>query len=349
MAPIFPEDYEQALDDINATWGVLIDPKTGKQFEHAIVNPEADKSAGVDAELSTFTSSLSGNVGNAIELAQHGSLHPERQRLYLASFGNGKSSWWNRDEQRYIRQTGRYTQRNGDPLPTIAALGRALEDAELPITRFSTNSAGGAYATGLMRALPEGQVTHAYIKGRPNIAHHSHYLLWGFRFAHGNETDEDRSIAQSYDTWCYDQPRVDEAEGQMPRIYSADPSVNVTHDITEPVKTFGLRKILTDAKALSRGGDQLTANPAAMDTIKAIEQQPEMVTTFHFPLHDRLYPRMPADANRFLAQVHGMGQASVSRAVEALVMPGTHIDHKYFPALRWSVERYAFDRSIVKT
>ncbi|MEK7095978.1 MAG: hypothetical protein AAB896_01670, partial [Patescibacteria group bacterium] len=86
--------FLQALEDINRTWGIITDPKTGKEFEIALANLSAPLDNGLDVELSTFTSSISGNPGNAVEFAENSALHPDRQRLYIATFGNGRSSYW---------------------------------------------------------------------------------------------------------------------------------------------------------------------------------------------------------------------------------------------------------------
>src|SRR6266480_3213441 len=155
--------YNQAIEDINKTFRVLKDPETGQQFEIAEANLQADPTKGVDAGLSTFASSLTGNLGNAIELALRAASQPDHRRLYIASPGNGKTSYWSKKEQQYIRRTGRFTQKDGKALPTIAALKRVLDRGGYMITRLSTDSAGGAYATALMRELPKGKVTYEYL------------------------------------------------------------------------------------------------------------------------------------------------------------------------------------------
>src|SRR5712691_3534707 len=88
------EDYNRAIEDINRTFRVLKDPENGQQFEIAEANLQADPTSGVDAGLSTYSSSLTSNLGNAIELALRAASHPDRRRLYIASPGNGKTSYW---------------------------------------------------------------------------------------------------------------------------------------------------------------------------------------------------------------------------------------------------------------
>lgn len=188
----------RSLDDINSTFTVVEDDETGQRFEMAVANRRADPSLGVVIELLTFSSSLSDNTGNAIELAENASLHPNRQRVYVASPGNGRTSYWTKQEQKYIRRTGRFTDW-GAPLPTTAALNRVPERSGLPVAALSTNSAGGAHATALMRALPEGQVTHAYIKSRPNISNHRLGLVWGLGVLVSDIVDEGRFKRASRD------------------------------------------------------------------------------------------------------------------------------------------------------
>src|SRR5262245_35731098 len=86
------DDYNQAIKEINKTFRVLKDPKTGQQFEIAEANLQADPTKGIDASLSTFSSSLTTNPRNAIEFAMRAASQPDHRRLYIASPGNGKTS-----------------------------------------------------------------------------------------------------------------------------------------------------------------------------------------------------------------------------------------------------------------
>jgi hypothetical protein len=344
------DDYNQALEDINRTFRVLEDPETGQKFEIAEANLQADPGKGVDAGLSTFTSSLTSNLGNAIELALQAASRPDRRRLYIASPGNGKTSYWNKKEQQYIRRTGRFTQEDGKALPTIAALKRALDRGSYIVTRISTDSAGGAYVTALMRELPEGQVTHAYIKSRPNISGHGKGNLgnwqvycWGLSMFIGDLLDDSRFRRASVDPWKEKLEDVSRqvARQRMPRIYS--PKSVQERSIQEDIRTHSLRKIWTDMLALSRGG-AAHCHPAAVDTAYALERHPEAFVTYHFPRNDRLYNLLPEDVEVFLRAVSHLGAFVANGQIEALIMPGAHRDHTCYPSFRWSIESYAFQR-----
>lgn len=326
--------YQQGLEDVTKSLGIYEDGQTGKHFEIAIANREGDEDT-VDAELSTFSSSITNNEGNAAEFALHSALHPTRRRVYVASFGNGGSSYWDDKEQKYIKDTGRFVQPDGSPLPTIAALGRVLRQQGLDISRFSTDSAGGAYATGLMTALPEGQVTHAYFKSRPNITNHPFALAWGARLQVGENSDKKRELAVSQDPLRKTETSRSAAHLILQEIYDKRDG---SWTMKGAAADSGLKKILTDAKALSRGGAAYS-HPAAKDTLAALAHQPEANVTLHFPNRDRTYSREAEDNVRdFLAELDGTKQ------VEALITLGSHLLHIAYPTMRLSFENYAFSK-----
>lgn len=340
------DDYNQAIEDMNRTFRALKDPETDQQFEIAEANLQADPTEGVDAGFSTFTSSLTGNLGNATEFALRAASQPGHRRLYIASPGNGKTSYWSKKEQQYIRRTGRFTQEDGQALPTIAALKRALNRSGYAVTRLSTDSAGGAYATALMRELPEGQVTHAYIKSRPNISEHGkgdlgnwQTYVWGLGIFVSDILDDGQFKRVSNDPWKekleYASKRA--ASRRLPRIYAPE------FRIQEDIHTHSLSKMWTDMLALSRGG-AAHRHPAAVDTAYALAKQPEALVTYHFPRNDQLYHLLPDDAEIFLSEISHLGALATNGQVEVLIMPGAHRDHTSYPSFRWSIESYAFQR-----
>lgn len=338
--PLDEEAYGRALEDIRSSWQIIQDPRSGQQFEVALANIAARKDADVDVEISTFTSSLSGNPGNAIELAMQSTLHPDHSRLYITSLGNGGSSYWNADEQAYVRRTGRFVQKDGRPLPTIAALENALQINEYTARRLTTNSAGGAYATALMVALPEGQVQRAYLKSRPNISNHPLKIAWAAGLVMQDTFGGRKYRRFTQDPWALTSERAEAAKKQLSTIYSeeAQTAIGLASD-TPP----GLEKIWTDLSALSKGGARY-GHPAAADTARALAQQPEALLTYHFPLEDPHYNSIE-DIITFLRETwQRVGSFATFNQIEALFMPGGHTDHPSFPGVRWAVEKYAFER-----
>src|SRR5260370_29233966 len=68
---ITEEGYKQRLKEINETYKIIHDSRTGRAFEIAIVN-KSSLANGAILMPSTMFSSLTQNVGNAVELAAHG-------------------------------------------------------------------------------------------------------------------------------------------------------------------------------------------------------------------------------------------------------------------------------------
>ena len=338
--------YEQNLEDIDKTWGLITDPKTDKKFEIAMANISAPVIDGMDAELSTFTSSISGNPGNAVELAENAALHPDRQRVYIASFGNGGSVYWDSKEVKHIKKTGRFTYGGSEALPTLAALTRALKSADFIITRLSANSAGGAHATALMGALPEGQVTHAYLKSRPNITNHRLGILWGAGVLLGDIIDDRKYARASDDPWKLTSDVVKDAVAHMPDIYSKEVQNRHKSVLQKARSSHKASKMWNDLLSFSRGGPEKDY-PAVSDTIQALQNQPEALLTLHFPAQDRLYESMPIEAMEFINIAHFIGGTALADGqIEALVAPGKHRDHTKYPGLRWAAEKYAFGRQL---
>lgn len=352
IAPIEQEAYDAALAKLNNGLEVIVDPVTGKQFEVGILNEEAGDAEDADAEISTYSSSLSGNIGNAVEFAEHSATQPNRMRIYIANMGNGKSSYWNAKEIAHIKQTGRFVGADGEVLPTIAALQRALTARGITVTRYSTDSAGGAIATALMHASEEGQVTHGYIKSRTNLVDHRPQLAWGIGMLIGDAKDDGKYKAASNDPWKMTPEMISAAKEAMPNIYGQDNSQGVPTAASTLLKivrenSHMTKKYWDDMIAYGRGERKDERNPAAADTTMAIEKQPDVLLTYHFPTSDRLYsPDVLANAHSFLQQIH-LHRRNLDRSTnaEALLMPGGHRDHTSYPALRWSMEAYAFGRT----
>src|SRR4051794_9107883 len=81
-------DYIARLDQINETYQKLKHPITGEGIEVAVVNPEK-LNENLILFPSTHFSSLTQNIGNAIELAARGAGRPNAAIAYVAYPGNG--------------------------------------------------------------------------------------------------------------------------------------------------------------------------------------------------------------------------------------------------------------------
>lgn len=344
-------DYERALDEINETYGAIEDPDTGKQYEIAIVNSHVPAEEGFDVEFATERSSLTNNPGNAPEFAANSAVHPGRKRIYVAAPGNGLSSDFDPQEHRYIRRTGRLIGEDGEPLPTFAGLPRAMEAAGLlvdPIIgkgiHFTGNSAGGAYAKGLMVALESGSVTRGYAKNIPGVTNHRLGLLWTAAAFGRDILDDMRSSKRSHDQWKLTPEIVKEAVARLPRIYGPDSHNRQQTKPQQAVTSHTPNKLITTAMMLARGG-AAKDHPAAADTAAVLDRHPGALITNHFSLYDRLYSNR-RDMHQFLEQVHRLGGLATDNRVEivVMIMSGTHRDHTAYPHMRWAAETRAFAR-----
>lgn len=338
------EDYERALEDINRTFGVFHDPETGHHYEKAIVNPDAPIEEGYDIEYATEKSSLSNNPGNAPEFAANAAAHPGRKRVYIASPGSGLSDDFEPDEHEWIRQSGRMTYEGGQgALPTFVGLRFALEDNGLPPdygVRISANSAGGAYARGLMAALPP-TVTHAYLKNTPGVSSHHPALPWALWDVVMEGRDDKKSARRSHDEWKLTPEIIEAAKARLTNVYGPE---NKQQTKSQQARTsHSLGKLVTSAYLLGRGGEA-DGDPLAVDTAKVMKSQPQARVTHHFSLHDRLYDGRE-DMVRFLEHTYSYlgGVATGYQArLKLIITSGTHRDHTNYPHLRWSAEAQAF-------
>ena len=167
---ITEEDYKDRLKEINETYRIIHDSRTGHAFEIALVNASY-VSNGAILMPSTMFSSLTQNVGNAVELAAHGAAVPKVTRVYVAFPGNGGSDSLSTRDRQYLARTGRFTYENGQPLGSISALVNALDDRDIPMRSISANVEAGRLGLGLLAALPKKSVISVYLNGLPGISH----------------------------------------------------------------------------------------------------------------------------------------------------------------------------------
>lgn len=360
---VFDSDlFERNLHDIDDSWRVIQDPASGRTFEIAEANLHVDPARGYTLELSTYTSSILTNSGNAVEFAENATIHPKQRRLYVASAGNGGTSHLDRDERQYIRETGRFTrevlaQHDRTEAANIVVRGlafvrdmnRALTHAGITndarrINKIAANSAGTSFATGLMAELAPGQVSHVYLKGRPNISDISvSKLAYGMLLGEGKRAKTYQQVSQ--DPWKMSDDLRQMAEDTI-SIYDFDDYLReqdpVYADLVRKAtaRHIGrfIRKLFTELKAYAKGPAE--NDPAVKDTLVALEQQKSAHMVFHSPEHDILL-NQHVDAMRFVKTLHELGGTAISNRVEYLTAPGGHADHTWYPTMRAGIENYA--------
>jgi hypothetical protein len=209
--------------------------------------------------------------------------------------------------------------------------------ADFNISRISADGIGGAQATALMALLPKGQVTHVYIKGRPNIANHSNRYIWGIGSLLTTMVDRRRYDRISVDEWRSGPDLINLAKLKTQTVYGPDSKCDQAPEASVRANWINRKWLETMSSAVAR------CSPALVDTSIALCRQPEALITYHFPAEDMLYKNMPEDAFSFLGELCSSRLTRVGQT-EALIMPGTHFDHMSYPSIRWSAEKYAFER-----
>jgi hypothetical protein len=326
--------FRKNLYDLDGKLEVIYDPKTNLQFEIGVVNSKNATEEAVDAEISSSTTSLNDNASNTVEFAENAASHPKRRRLYISTPGNGKSSHWNSKERYYIKRTGSYINEDGSTLPTIAALNRSLMAAGYPIRRLSSVSNGGSLIIALMREFNEGQVTHACIKARPNLNKQLPSVLWSVGLLIRDMYDDRRTDKASTDNWKLCDRLIKMSVAEYPRLNKKLVGNNP--------RTKLLAKLIT-GKTPSWSD---TSKPSPSGTTSALLKQPEVMLTYQLPVYYRNYNNPLASVSGFLLELKCLSEVTANGQIEALVMPGAYHDHKSYPALKWSLEKYAFARQL---
>ncbi len=176
---ISKQAYFDRLDEINDTWGSIFDYMTGYEFETAVVNKQHIGENAI-LFLSTDFSSLTQNIGNAIELAANGAEKPNTAIIYVAFPGNGKSASISGVDRQHFINTGRFTMgehthHRYEPLNIAAAAARAVAWQYGKPEHISADVNGARFGLGVMAALPKDSISDAYFNGISGISPNAHY------------------------------------------------------------------------------------------------------------------------------------------------------------------------------
>lgn len=350
------------LEVINSS--LQVTEEGGDAYECAIIrsNSESRNKNGAMLHISTYSSSISTNPGNAFEFAVQAALYPDMDHIYVASPGNGGSTSIRNvdmqigtphglmDQREYFKKTGRTTYEDGSntqPLPYLANMQKALEKLSVDITGFiGTDSAGGSYATGLALAMQKDQLTHAFFSERSNFMR-----LGRGSLAYGMLVTENVHNSNRMKGIVIDGLRVvDPISVNAPRIDKPG-SANVTlveecitkaQEFKKNSMSQQIGAMVTSLTALSRGSEEYNnnlQNPLVADVNAMIARHPNGMITFSLAEFDPLY-KGQADklAQRFLASID-VQQEDV-RAIILEKLP--HAYHTHLPLLQDTIRRQAF-------
>lgn len=347
------------LDAINTNLQVV--QNGGDSFEVSIVKSTSETKKGVMLHISTYSSSLSTNLGNAYEFAVQSALYEDFDHVYVASPGNGGSSnIENTDvmidtpagkmgQKDYFKATGRTTYEDSNtlqPLPYLVNMQRALDSLGIETTGFiGTDSAGGSYATGLAVGLPEDQISHGFFSERSNFTAISKpALIFGMLFTenmrHANKMKTLLNESQTpIDPLSLFSPRLDDPEKLNESL--AHEKMSRTKDILKNHFRRKIGALATSLTALGRGSNsEMSQNPLVDDVNGLLARHPRGHFTFTLAEHDVLYSNKAAGlAQSFLADID-IQQADVKTI---LLSHLPHAYHTSLPLLQDAVRRVAFD------
>ncbi len=294
--------------------------------------------------VSTYSSAISTNPGNAYELALLARFFPDKNIVYCASFGNGGSSPLDSRDRRYVEKSGRFTRvdDNGVTVPIVSVVNMygALRRAGVNVTSLlGSDSAGGSVATALAVAMPEGAMTHGFFSARSNMVN-----LSAWQIATGMLLQENIQNSKANKAMSPDQFRVTDERVAHAQAILEDTKKDKTRKDLESLGVNGIEKVgalYTSMQALRRGPiDSVVQGPLLPDTNALIQNQPDAKLTYFVGERDPLY-LSPERANQAIRDF--MAKLTIGTApVRAIVHSGTHAMNTHFPEFYLAAKKQAY-------
>ncbi|HVU59747.1 MAG TPA: hypothetical protein VHC98_02840 [Candidatus Saccharimonadales bacterium] len=255
--------------------------KGNTTFEAATFNNDPNTQATV-AFVSTYSSSISGNKGNAWELATMAAMFPDVTFIYLASAGNGKTGALKPAEMRHLIATGLLTHTekgNVEAVPTMQNAAGALLSLGREPSALAGNSAGCEQSRAIGIALPEDTISRAVFNADPHMtATTPLQLAWRALITEGMRTGATLR-RQTHDPLAVTPAHVDTVTTERQDIYGDSAG-------TAAEKLGTMAMLAANMFGLAHGGTVLKREVEAF-----LQRQPNAVMTFYVPLRDRLHDR----------------------------------------------------------
>lgn len=331
-------DLEANLAQIGSNLEVVKSGDSTFEITRVVNNPSSSEYM---LHVSTYSSAISTNAGNAYELAVLAKLFPEKNIVYCASFGNGGSSPLVSEDRAYVQKTGRFTRdEDGKTLPisSIRNMLSAFSSVGIDVVSLlGSDSAGGSIATALGVAMPEGAMKRGFFSARSNLV-----ALTGLEIAWGMLAKEQFMNAKANQQMSPDALRV---TGEKVAFAKAIYDETLTSAARAALKNYApstpqkLGALWTSMQGLRRGPDESGIGPLALDTNVLIRQQPEAKLTYVFGERDPLYLNAGIALSSIYTFMRGLklGRGSV----RAHVHPGTHAMNTHFPELYLAFKKSA--------
>lgn len=253
--------------------------KGNTTFEVATFNSGPNTKATV-VFVSTYSSSISGNKGNAWELATMAAMFPDATFVYLASAGNGKTGALKPAEMRHLIATGLLTHtENGsvEAVPTMQNAAGALLSLGREPSALAGNSAGCEQSRAIGIALPASTISRAVFNADPHMtATTPLQLAWRALITEGIRGGATLR-RQTHDPLAVTPAHTDRVASERQDIYSQPAS--------SPAGKLGTVAMLaTNMFGLAHGDRVLAREVEAF-----LQRQPDAIMTFYVPLGDRLH------------------------------------------------------------
>jgi hypothetical protein len=318
-------DIESRIDEIGSTKVIAYHDRC---FEVAVVNN--DKASGNDRVfLSTYSSAITTNPGNAYELALEGALNPEQRIVYVSSPGNGGSSFLTEQEAKYFRKYGRVTRTEDgvdEAIPTMQALAAALTREEIEPTQISGDSFGAVLNSGLGVALRHNRVKSMYQNVRPQLVDKSLPGMASGMLLKEMIINARKNANLKLDKWAVDERLQDLVRNRIPKVYG------------HRGNRLAVGQLATIACGLSKGPN--AGDPFVADSAAFLRNNPEAKMTVVVAERDPLHgAHLDTERLQFIAGVlakHGELPPSV------VILPGlSHAYYTYLPGLADALKKSA--------
>lgn len=331
--------YIDKLLEINDSFRVL--KQSGRSAEIALVNQYA---AGIQLVIfpSTSLSSLTQNVGNAIELAARGAANPNTAFLYVAFPGNGHSSSFTPAEQKYRISTGRLTRSTAgggyQPLNSVAALADMLARESLVPSHISADESGGRLGLALLTAFDSNSIRDGLLNGLPGVSPGASYTL---QMTKEDVSSRARRHGRQGAPGEVTPDRIKQARQLMPEIYGGlDQRLTAAASIAIRGWLYNGPATLASVRG-NNNLDEAASHALIQDSLAALSNQ-EAMLTYQFNQASKLHDRNACiRLGQTIMEMMPPELASEHRGVKILFGEGGLDAHTDEPRQRARTERHA--------
>ncbi len=338
LSSISEGDIAANLGQIGTNLEVIRSGESTFEITRVVNNPSSSEYM---LHVSTYSSAISTNAGNAFELAVLAKLFPDKNIVYCASFGNGGSSPLVEQDAAYVKKTGRFTHEEGgrtQPITSIQNMLGAFASVGIDVVSLlGSDSAGGSIATALGVAMPEGAMKRGFFSARSNLV-----ALSGLEIVYGMLVKEQFKNAKANQAMSPDELRVTAEKVALAKRILDETRSPKADAVLEKYRSSTPQQLgawWTSMQGLRRGPDENGVGPLITDTNALIQHQPEAKLTYVFGERDPLYlnPGVAVSSTYKFVRALKLSKAPLI----ARMHPGTHAMNTHFPELYLALKKSA--------